>query len=139
VTVGTIFHKTRLPLQKWFLAITLILNAKKGIAARQLARDLKVNKDTAWRISMKIREAMAQREQRTLLTGLVEMDETYVEGKPSKGDPSGPGKRSLVDQFHKVRLMHLPEYLEEFCYRHNNRKHSDLFGMNIERGLGVMS
>lgn len=82
VTVGTIFHKTRLPLQKWFLAITLILNAKKGISARQLARSLNVNKDTAWRISMKIREAMAQREQRMLLTGLVEMDKTYVGGKP---------------------------------------------------------
>jgi len=47
VTVRTIFHKTKLPLQKWFLAICLILNAKKGISARQLARDLKVNKDTA--------------------------------------------------------------------------------------------
>src|SRR5882757_8602987 len=40
VTVGTIFHQTHLPLQKWFLAISLILNAKKGISSRQLARDL---------------------------------------------------------------------------------------------------
>lgn len=72
VTVGTIFHQTHLDLQKWFLAVSLILNAKKGISARQLARDLEVNKDTAWRISMKIREAMSQAHQRELLTGLVE-------------------------------------------------------------------
>jgi len=87
VTVGTIFHRTHLPLQKWFLAVTLILNAKKGVASRQLARDLKVNKDTAWRISMKIREAMAENEQRVLLSGLVEADETCVGGRPGKGHP----------------------------------------------------
>ena len=92
VTVGTIFHHTHLPLQKWFLAICLTLNAKKGIAARQLARDLKVNKDTAWRIDMKIREAMAEKEQRNLLTGIVECDETYIGGKPRKGS-GGPHKR----------------------------------------------
>jgi transposase-like protein len=39
VTVNTIFHHTHLPLQKWFLAISLVLNAKKGLSARQLARD----------------------------------------------------------------------------------------------------
>jgi len=91
VTVGTIFHHTHLDLQKWFLAVCLVLNAKKGIAARQLARDLHVNKDTAWRIDMKIREAMMEREQRQILTGLVEMDETYIGGKPRKG--TGPHKK----------------------------------------------
>ena len=85
VTVGTIFHRTHLPLQKWFLAITLMLNAKKGISALQLSRDLDVNKNTAWRISMQIRKAMSQAEGRELLTGVVEMDETYVGGKPRKG------------------------------------------------------
>jgi transposase-like protein len=54
VTVGTIFHNTKLPLQKWFLAISIILNAKKGISARQLGRDIHVTKDTAWRIAMQI-------------------------------------------------------------------------------------
>lgn len=91
VTVGTIFHHTHLPLQKWFLAITII-NAKKGISARQLARDLQINKDTAWRISMKIRDAMMQREQRELLTGIVEVDDTYIGGKPRKGS-NGNNKR----------------------------------------------
>jgi len=96
VTVGTIFHHTHLPLQKWFLAICLVLNAKKGVSARQLSRDLKVTKDTAWRMAMKIRQAMVEREQRELLTGLVECDETYIGGKPRKG--SGSHKRGRGTQ-----------------------------------------
>ncbi len=88
VTVRTIFHHTHLALQKWFLAITLTLNAKKGLSARQLARDLQVNKNTAWRIAMQIRKAMSEAEQRNLLTGLVEADETYIGGKPRKRHPS---------------------------------------------------
>lgn len=93
VTVGTIFHRTHLPLQKWFLAVSLILNARKGLSALQLSRDLQVNKNTAWRIAMQIRKAMSQAGQRGLLTGIVEMDETYVGGKPRKGGGNGPNKR----------------------------------------------
>ena len=79
VTVGTIFHKTKLDLQKWFLAISLILNAKKGISARQLARDICVNKNTAWYMQMRIRRAMSQNSE--LLSGIIEADETYIGGK----------------------------------------------------------
>jgi len=78
VIVGTIFHKTHLPLQKWLLAVSIILNAKKGISARQLSRHLKVNRNTAWRISMKIREAMFEPEQRNMMQGLIEMDEIFI-------------------------------------------------------------
>lgn len=80
VTINTIFHDTRLPLQKWLLAITLILNAKKGISSRQLARDIEVTKNTAWSMQMRIRKAMLDNS--SLLSGIVEMDETYVGGKP---------------------------------------------------------
>lgn len=89
VTVNTIFHHTHLDLQVWFLAISLVLNAKKGMAARQLARDLKVNKNTAWYMGMRIRNAMF--EQGELMRGIVEMDECYIGGKPRKG--TGPHKR----------------------------------------------
>src|SRR4051812_25289340 len=58
VTVGTIFHNTKLDLQKWFLGVSLMLNAKKGLSARQLSRDLEVNKNTAWYMAMRIRKAM---------------------------------------------------------------------------------
>ena len=85
VTVGTIFHHTHVPLQKWCLAVTLMLNAKKGLSALQLSRDLQVNKNTAWRIAMQIRKAMNQVDQQRMLSGIVEMEETYVGGKPRKG------------------------------------------------------
>ncbi len=78
VTVGTIFHHTHVPLQKWFLAITLVLNARKGIAVRPLGRDLAVTKDTAWSMDARIRKAMMDAEQRDLLLGIVELDDIYV-------------------------------------------------------------
>jgi transposase-like protein len=62
-----------------------MLNAKKGLSALQLSRDLQVNKNTAWRIAVQIRKAMNQIDHQRLLTGIVEMDETYVGGKPRKG------------------------------------------------------
>lgn len=89
VTVKTIFHNTKLDVQKWFLAISLVLNAKKGLSARQLGRDLEVTKDTAWFMAMRIRIAML--DQGELLKGLIEMDETYIGGKPRRYD--GPQKR----------------------------------------------
>ncbi len=79
VTVGTIFHKTKIDLQKWFLAVSLVLNAKKGYSARQLGRDINVTKDTAWRVFMQIRKALV--EQKELMEGIIEADETYVGGK----------------------------------------------------------
>jgi len=78
VTVGTVFHQTHLPLQKWFLALSLVLSAKKSISARQLAQRIEVHRNTAWRISMKIRDAMMQKQQRELLARVVEMDEAFI-------------------------------------------------------------
>lgn len=94
VTVNTIFHDTKLPLQKWFLAISLMLNAKKGLSAKQLERDLEVTYKTAWYLAMRIRRAML--DDGELLSGIVEIDETYVGGKPRKGNKRGfdqPNKR----------------------------------------------
>jgi transposase-like protein len=83
VTVQTIFHNSKLDLQKWFLAIALILNAKKGLSARQLAQDIEVNKNTAWYMGMRIRKALE--DDGGLLRSIVENDETHVGGKPRKG------------------------------------------------------
>lgn len=234
VTVGTIFHRTHLPLQKWFLAVTLILNAKKGISAMQLSRDLEVNKNTAWRMAMQIRKAMSQTEQRELLSGVVEMDKCYIGGKPRKGvkhddddmPKRGRGtkkapvigaverdgrvsakavkkdkmkgkhlrtfvrevvdtaaaflitdeyptyrgmnkvlphtvlrhsdwyvdgdihtntiedfwallKRGMFGQFRSVSKKHLQKYVDEFCFRYNNRANAGAFDLTICRALGV--
>src|SRR5215203_6873309 len=53
-TVGTIFHRTHLPLQKWFVAISLVLDAREPISARQLARRVDVNKNTARHLNRRI-------------------------------------------------------------------------------------
>jgi len=81
VLVGTIFESTKLPITKWFFAICLILNAKKGISSLQLARDLDVNKNTAWYLQKRIRKAM--KDDDCILSGIVEIDETYVGGSIS--------------------------------------------------------
>lgn len=78
VLVGTIMESTKLPILKWFMAIGLILNAKKGLSSLQLSRDLGINKNTAWYLQKRIRCAM--NEDDTLLHGLVEADESYIGG-----------------------------------------------------------
>ena len=95
VLSGTIMEKTRVPLQKWFLAIGLVVNAKKSISSPQLARDLDLNQKTAWYMLQRIRAAMVDG-QSELLQGIVEADETYVGGKPRKGnyrDDDKPNRR----------------------------------------------
>lgn len=98
VTVGTMFHHTHLPLQKWFLAISLMLNAKKGLSARQLARDLEVHRNTGWFLAMRIRKAMDESTERPLLEGIVEMDEKYVGGKPRKHNPNSNDGEGQVNK-----------------------------------------
>lgn len=60
VTHGTIFHGTKIPLQKWFLAIALMANAKKSLSSHQLARDLGVKQKAAWCLMMAIRTEMGK-------------------------------------------------------------------------------
>lgn len=83
VTVGTIFHHSHVPLNKWFMLIALMLNAKKGLSAYQASRDLGIRRPTVWSMMHRIRNAMAT-DQGELLKGIVEMDECYIGGKPRK-------------------------------------------------------
>lgn len=95
VLSGTIMEKTRVPLQKWFLAIGLMVNAKKSLSSLQLARDLELTQPTAWFMQKRIRAEMASKQSGIELQGIVEADETYVGGKPRKGnnrDDDGNGK-----------------------------------------------
>ena len=85
VTCKTVFHGTKMPLQKWFLAIALILNAKKGVSSYQLQRDLGLNQKTAWYILTRIRAEMSKKGG-ALLQGIIEADETYIGGKPRKAN-----------------------------------------------------
>lgn len=84
VTVGTIFHNSHVDLQRWFLLISLMFSAKKGLSAMQAVRDLEMRRATVWSMMHRIRAAMA--DDGKLLSGLVEMDEAYVGGKPRKSN-----------------------------------------------------
>ncbi len=80
VTAGTIFHDSHLPLWKWFLAVYLIVESKKGISANQLKRTLSVSYKTAWYLCHRIRAALNEVDAQ-LLKGIVEVDETFVGGE----------------------------------------------------------
>lgn len=71
VTTRTVFHRTHLPLQKWFLAISLLLGERRSISTRQLSKALKVNKNTAWLITSRIDKALNEAKQRDLLQALL--------------------------------------------------------------------
>ena len=78
----TIFQKTKVDLRKWFAMISMLLNAKKSISSHQLARELTLNKATAWYMAHRIRTAMQEGD--VLLHGIVEADETFVGAKAKR-------------------------------------------------------
>lgn len=106
VTVGTIFHGTHISLKNWFLVLALMLNAKKSASAYQIARDLGMRRPTVWSMMHRIRVVMAgDADQSALLHGIVEADETYVGGKPRKGNKRGEGKAKAGRGTTKAAVM----------------------------------
>jgi len=86
VTAGTIFHDSHLPLWKWFMVTALLCEAKKGMSACQIQRTVGMSYKTAWYLCHRIRKAMQEVAPQPL-NGTVEIDETYVYGKPRKWRP----------------------------------------------------
>lgn len=93
VTVGTIFESSRIPLNKWLLAIHLVCSSKKGMSAHQLHRMLGITYKSAWFLAHRIRFAMTQEPLFSKLSGTVEVDETYVGGKAKNMHKSEREKR----------------------------------------------
>jgi transposase-like protein len=86
VTVGTIFEASHIPLNKWLLAFYLLCSSKKGMSAHQLHRMLGVTYKSAWFMAHRIRYAMGQPPFQSRLSGVVEVDETYVGGKQRRSN-----------------------------------------------------
>ena len=117
VTVGTIFHASKLPLRLWFAAIYLITTSKKGISSVQLSEQLQITQKVAWHLLHRIRE-MFKETAPTMLKGIVEVDETFIGGKQknrhvnkrvdySKGDEKVP-VLGVIERGGKVHTFVVP-------------------------------
>lgn len=113
VTVGTVFERSKVPLNKWLLCNHLLCASKKGMSAKQIERMLGVTYKTAWFMCHRIREAM-----KTEPTGplggpntVVEADETYVGGKARNRAFRKPADKkavvALVERDGNVRSFHV--------------------------------
>lgn len=136
VTVGTVYERSKIPLNKWLLATHLLCSSKKGISPHQLHRMLSISYKSAWFMTHRIREGMRELSPKDgdgSLGGqnkVVEVDETYVGGKAKNrafGDP--PKKEAvmgLVERGGKVRMFHVPEVtaktLRPILVNHIDRK-----------------
>ncbi len=113
VTSGTIMHDSHLPLRKWFLAIYLMCESKKGMSANQIKRTLGVSYKTAWYLCHRIREAMGNDSLvGPTLVGVVEVDETYVGGKTKGKGRAYKGNKTIVagaiQRGGQVRVQRIP-------------------------------
>jgi transposase-like protein len=79
VKVGTIFEDSPIGFEKWLPCVWLIANSKNSISSYEVARSIGVTQKTAWFMLHRIREAIGRQDDETVLSGTIEMDETYVD------------------------------------------------------------
>lgn len=118
VTVGTVFEKSKIPLNKWLLLTFLMTGSKKGISAHQIHRQIGVTYKTAWFMCQRIRAAMTPADKSAGPIGgggkTIEADETFVGGKAKnvhKGKPI-PKKQpvvALVERGGELRAKHVAD------------------------------
>ena len=132
VTVGTVFERSKVPLNKWLMAVYLMCSSKKGISSHQLHRTLGVTYKTAWFMAHRIREAIRDDSGEILGSGggAVEVDETFIgTEKPKRKGAGGYGHKmkvlSLVERGGRVMSFHVPnvkaETLQRYCSEFDHR------------------
>ena len=146
VTSGTIMHDSHLPIRKWFFAIYLMCESKKGMSANQLSRTLGVAYRTAWYLCHRIREAMGNDSfDGPTLFGIVEVDETLVGGK-AKGVGRGSRKNKTwvagaIQRGGKVRLERIPDVrrhtLHDFISRTVKDEAEAIYTDELKSYLGI--
>jgi ISXO2-like transposase domain/Transposase zinc-ribbon domain len=78
---GTIFEDSKLPLRIWFRAIFLMISNPKGVSSMEIHRQLGITQKSAWFVVQRIRELTMALEPQPIMTGTVEIDETFIGGK----------------------------------------------------------
>lgn len=96
ITAGTVFHKTKIPLTKWFWLMFLMMQDKGGISTMRAATLLNMHYTTVWFIMHKLREAMADRLEGPLLSGYVEVDDAFFGGRAPGKPGRGAGNKQKV-------------------------------------------
>lgn len=81
VRTGTIFERSHVPLHKWLYAMYLLVTSRKGISSMQLSKEIGITQKSAWFVLGRLREACGA--DLKVLSGIVEVDETYIGGKES--------------------------------------------------------
>ncbi|MCD4795010.1 MAG: IS1595 family transposase [Bacteroidales bacterium] len=132
VKTGTYLHDTRLPLKKWLFMFSIITDAKKGLSALQLQRNLDISYPTAFNCYHKIREIMTIENKEVKLEGILEQDETFVGGKPRpmpNTDCLEPKERKELDK-------KIEEYEKEGFDFETKEKRYVACDKDIKRGRG---
>jgi transposase-like protein len=115
VTVGTVFERSKISLDKWLFAATLIAASKKGVSSKQIERMLGVTYKTAWFMTHRLREGMKPNGGGLLGSGgkPVEADETFIGRKPgtkiNRGYAHKEAVFSLVERNGHARSFHVPD------------------------------
>lgn len=116
VTVGTLFERSKIKLNKWLLATYLLSSSKKGISTHQLHRMLGITYKSAWFMTHRIRESMRQKSDGQMggEGSTVEVDETFWGNTKRRGQKKGRGYHhkekvlTLVERGGKARSFHVP-------------------------------
>ena len=147
VTAGTIMHDSHLPLRKWFLAIYLMCETRKGISANQIMRTLGIGSyRTAWYLCHRIRRAMSNDPfTGPTLVGVVEVDETLVGGKAKGKGHDYRGNKTWVagaiQRGGKVRLERIPDIkrhtLRSFIDRAVKDEAEAIYTYELKSCLGI--
>jgi len=149
---ATVFESSKIDLQKWFVAIFLLMH-KKGISSVQLSKDIGVTQKTAWFMLQRLRTALGNDKEDAQLQGVVEIDETFVGGKqknrhknkrvkyaPGRGWPDKTPVFGMLQRDGKLKAFVVPNVLmltlTKMAYRHI-KGGTDIMGdgFNGYRGL----
>lgn len=108
IKTGTLFGESKIPLQKWFIAIYLLTTRSKGISSVELSEQVGVSQKTAWFMDMRIREALKQNNGK--LFGVVEVDETYLGGYHNRkfGFQKKSAIMGLTERGGKIKAFQIP-------------------------------